>query len=279
MSYELHPLCTLFPRVDGSEFQSLVLDISENGLREPITLSNGMVLDGGNRYRACLEAGITPTFEEYTGDNIVTFVLSKNLHRRHLSAGQQAAIIASMADWEGAQGHGGSRRSSVTNNTCSKNEQLSTVESRAKESGASTFTQRKADAVVKADPELGRKVATGEVSLNEATKQVAPQLLPKKPQAPELSSAEKQQADADILAQESEFEAWLENPDNSALMDRLKQKEAMNQVLKRENDGLQFANADYAKRLKSALAKIDKQDKHIKALEKELAIAQGVRVE
>lgn len=116
-----------------------------------------MVLDGGNRYRACIEAGITPTFEEYTGDNIVSFVLSKNLHRRHLSAGQQAAIISSMSDWEGAQGHGGDRKSSVINNTCSKNEQLSTVSDRAKESGASTLTQRKADAVVKADPELGRK--------------------------------------------------------------------------------------------------------------------------
>jgi hypothetical protein len=278
MNYELHPLCTLFPRVENEDFDLLVADISENGLREPITLADGMVLDGGNRYRACLAAGIEPMFTEFSGESLVSFVLSKNLHRRHLSAGQQAAIIASMSDWEGSHVHGGNRRSSVINNTCSNIKQLSTVENRAKESGASTFTQRKADAVVKADPALGRKVASGEVSLNAATKQVAPQLLPKK-QATDLSSAEKQQADADIVAQEVEFEAWLENPDHADLMNRLKQKEAMNLVLKRENDGLQFSNSDYAKRLKSALSKIDKQAKHIHELEKELAIAQGVRAE
>lgn len=278
MNLELHPLCTLFPRVDGADFDLLVKDIKIHGLREPITLVDGMVLDGGNRYRACQEAGVDPIFIEHDGKNLIDFVLSKNLHRRHLSAGQQAAIISSMANWENAQ-KVGNPAFKAQNSQCATNSTLQTVAERSKESGASKATQRKADAVVKADPELGRKVATGEVSLNAATKQVAPQLLPKKPQAPELSSAEKQQVDADILAQEAEFEAWLENPENSALMDRLKQKEAMNLVLKRENDGLQFANADYAKRLKSALAKIDKQDKHIKALERELDIAKGVRVE
>ena len=58
MHYELHPLCTLFPRMGGAEFDSLVADIKTNGLSQPITLHNGFILDGGNRYRACMEAAI-----------------------------------------------------------------------------------------------------------------------------------------------------------------------------------------------------------------------------
>ena len=52
MTHELHPLCTLFPRMGGAEFDALCADIKANGLREAITLHNGMILDGGNRYRA-----------------------------------------------------------------------------------------------------------------------------------------------------------------------------------------------------------------------------------
>lgn len=174
MSYELHPLCTLFPRLADAEFASLVADIRANGLREPITLHGGMVLDGGNRYRACLAAGIEPVFTEYQGESIVAYVLSANLHRRHLTAPQQAAIVASAQDWAAAQSHGGAR-SSVPENTCT------TTAQRAAQSGASISTQRRADAVAKADPDLAKRVAHGEVSLPRAVEQVAPHLAAKKP--------------------------------------------------------------------------------------------------
>ena len=103
MTHELHPLCTLFPRLTGAEFQSLRDDIRANGLRQPIVLHAGMILDGGNRYRACIEAGVEPSFVDFAGGNLVSFVLSANLHRRHMTAGQQAAIVASAQDWAKAQ--------------------------------------------------------------------------------------------------------------------------------------------------------------------------------
>ena len=58
MKYELHPLSTLFPRLVGAEFDALVDDIAANGLRDPIVLHNGMILDGGNRAAACDAAGV-----------------------------------------------------------------------------------------------------------------------------------------------------------------------------------------------------------------------------
>lgn len=179
-TYELHPLCVLFPRMVGAEFDALREDIRANGLRTPIVLHDGMILDGGNRYRACIEAGVVPEFVEFAGGNLASFVLSANLHRRHMSAGQQAAIVASAQDWASAQTHGGSRRGDQAATL-----PLETVAQRASESGASERTQRMADKVAKADPGLALKVAHGEVSLPKAHAQVSKPAPAPAPQADE----------------------------------------------------------------------------------------------
>jgi len=163
-TYELHPLCSLFPRMDAEAFNALRNDIDENGLRQPITLYDGMILDGGNRYRACLDVGVTPVFVEFAGSNIVSFVFSANLHRRHLSPGQQAAIVASAQDWSLAQKSG---RPESTQD-CG----LSTTKDRAAASGAHINTQAMADKVAKASPELAMQVAHGEKSLPQAVEEL-----------------------------------------------------------------------------------------------------------
>ena len=202
MTYELHPLCTLFPRLTGAEFDALRDDIGANGLQSAIVLHGGLILDGGNRYRACIEAGVEPVFTEFDGDNLVSFVLSSNLHRRHMSAGQQAAIVASAQDWAKAQTHGGSRRGDQAATL-----PLETVKQRAAESGASERTQRMADKVAKESPDLAKKVAHGEISLPKAVEQVAPKQkkAPPEPVAHDNSDdlAEARHALAD-LAEENE---------------------------------------------------------------------------
>lgn len=169
MTHELHPLCTLFPRLSGAEFDALRDDIAANGLRQPIVLHEGMILDGGNRYRACIEAGVEPTFVDFHGGDPISFVLSVNFHRRHLSAGQQAAVVAAAQDWAKAQTQGGDRKSeqSATVALC-----LDTAADRAARSGASLRTQKMADKVAKADPELAKQVAHGEISLPKAVEKV-----------------------------------------------------------------------------------------------------------
>lgn len=167
---QLHELCSTFPKLDNEDFSNLVLSIKKEGLHEPITIFKDQVLDGQNRYLACLEAGITPTFIEFEGNDPVAFVLAKNMHRRHLSKGQQAAIVASLADWENTRKQG---------NQMVNINHLKTIQDRVDESGASRATQKKADAVAKSSPELVKQVARGEVSLESAVKQVAPQLTNK----------------------------------------------------------------------------------------------------
>jgi ParB-like chromosome segregation protein Spo0J len=89
-----HPLAALIPPMSAEEFTKLVQDIAQNGLMEPITTFEGKILDGRHRYAACRQAGVAPRFTEFAGPDPVAFVLSKNLHRRHLTAAQKAAIAA-----------------------------------------------------------------------------------------------------------------------------------------------------------------------------------------
>lgn len=87
-----HKIAELFPMMEHDEFESLVMDIKNNGLIEPIWTYQGQILDGRNRFLACQEAGIEPTYREYTGDNPLAFAVSLNIERRHLTPHQRACL-------------------------------------------------------------------------------------------------------------------------------------------------------------------------------------------
>lgn len=88
-----HPAANLFPLITGEDFEALKADIRANGQLEPIWTYQGQILDGRNRYRACVDLGLEPLTREWSGEgSLVQFVLSLNLHRRHLSSSQRAVV-------------------------------------------------------------------------------------------------------------------------------------------------------------------------------------------
>jgi protein gp37 len=94
---EYHQLANLFPLVHGQELDDLVHDIKENGLTNPVTLYEGKILDGRNRYRACLLAGVEPELIDFNGTNPLNYVISQNLYRRNLNPSQLALIASEIA--------------------------------------------------------------------------------------------------------------------------------------------------------------------------------------
>jgi site-specific DNA-methyltransferase (adenine-specific) len=90
---EFHEVAGLFPMMSEEERRELAEDIRENGLREPIWTYQGKIVDGRNRYLACLSIGVSPRFREWDGQGSLTaLVVSLNMKRRHLTPGQKAAV-------------------------------------------------------------------------------------------------------------------------------------------------------------------------------------------
>lgn len=101
MIFNQHRLSAAFPAMSPEEFQELKDSIENLGLQNPITLLDGMVLDGWNRYRACAELGMAcPTVELPPDTDPRDFVLAQNKARRHVSKAQLALATASVYAWK-----------------------------------------------------------------------------------------------------------------------------------------------------------------------------------
>ena len=96
--YKVHAAANIFPLLSKEECALLVEDIRQHGLHHPIvvTADQTTIVDGRNRWLACEEARVDPTFrllpESFTEADIIAFVGSHNLRRRDLNPGQRAAL-------------------------------------------------------------------------------------------------------------------------------------------------------------------------------------------
>ena len=93
---EDHPIAAIFPLLEGVALAEMATSIRANGLRVPIRLYEGKILDGRNRYRACVAAGVTPTTSSFKGDaaEAIALVWDSNRIRRHLNPSQAAVADA-----------------------------------------------------------------------------------------------------------------------------------------------------------------------------------------
>lgn len=92
-----HEVADAFPLMEGKDLEGLKDDILRHGLIEPIWTYQGKIIDGRNRYRACLDLSMEPDFREWDGNgSLAAFIASLNLHRRHLDASQRAMVGAKL---------------------------------------------------------------------------------------------------------------------------------------------------------------------------------------
>lgn len=91
--YEFHEAANIFP-MDDENLDSLAEDIKANGLQCPIELLDDYIVDGRRRYMACRMAGVKPDFVTVKPDDPIAYVVSLNLHRRHLTVSQRSMVMA-----------------------------------------------------------------------------------------------------------------------------------------------------------------------------------------
>lgn len=94
MELEFHEAANIFP-IDEEHLDELAADIKANGQRLAVELVDGKIIDGRRRYTACKRIGVAPlTVKLDCIADPVAYVLSLNLHRRHLTDSQRSYIGA-----------------------------------------------------------------------------------------------------------------------------------------------------------------------------------------
>ena len=150
-----HPAARVFPLLidaDAKAWDQFCADVGKNGLRNPILIdrpvtdAGWLILDGRNRYLACMMLGIEPVFEvvDVRDSAAVALVISANLLRRHDDVGVRAAQLAKLLEMMKVE-----------------NFPTPTVPAAAAAAGISDRSLRDLGRLHKKDPELLDQVAEG----------------------------------------------------------------------------------------------------------------------
>lgn len=117
-SLKIHPLASMMPVMSDDQYDMLLASVEEIGLQVPIKTLDGYIVDGRHRWRAIGDLKdrgieIEARFEELPADcNVMRYIHHNNVARRHLLAGQRAALAVSYKQVMDARSqHGGARPS------------------------------------------------------------------------------------------------------------------------------------------------------------------------
>jgi N6-adenosine-specific RNA methylase IME4 len=182
----LQELESLIPPLSNEEFKQLERNILEEGIREPLITWNGILIDGHNRYRIAQEHDMNyETLEkEFEDINAVKiWMVNNQLGRRNLQdfvRGELFSIIEEILKQKGNDEKakaGGDKKSLLSiidkSDIKTTEERHNTQKIVAEKLGWSTGKKAMFDIVkTKAPDEVKEKLRTGEVSINQAYKEI-----------------------------------------------------------------------------------------------------------
>ena len=102
--YKPHRFADFLPHAHKEDYAQLKGDIQKHKRNlVPIMIYEDQILDGRQRYRACMELGLEPVFEffEGTDEDALGYVWSMNICRRDMSASEKAVTVALFYTKEG----------------------------------------------------------------------------------------------------------------------------------------------------------------------------------
>jgi len=194
--YPIHPAAELFPMMSETEFQAMKEDIRLHGQNDDVLIWNGQLLDGRNRLKACNELGIEPGWAELPKTiDPVDWVLSHNLHRRHLTTSQRAMVATNLATLRDGEKKAGSGIPLPQSSQADAAAQLH----------VSVDSVKKARKVrAKASKKVIAAVEAGTMSLNAAVKTTKPKASQ---EAKAAAKAAKEKAKAEAVAEKARAKA------------------------------------------------------------------------
>jgi ParB-like chromosome segregation protein Spo0J len=186
----VHPIAELFPELPAEDFRALVEDIRLYGVKVPIVVHEGQIIDGVHRYKACEQLGMKCPTVEWDGRDPWLEVQSRNLLRRHLrkeqvyairllAAARFPALAAPMlvarnaAKQRRAQAKGQPRGVKVLFRSDDRHRESAEVI--GAQLGVSGGTIKRVERVARQKPELLPQIAAGALSAAKATKQIGAQ--------------------------------------------------------------------------------------------------------
>lgn len=177
--HRIHDAANIFPMMTEAEFEGLKADIAEHGQREDIVAWCDQIIDGRNRLRACEELGIEPIIADLDEHHDpVAYVISHNLHRRHLSTSQRSMVAAKIANLKEG------RPSEETTQNCGV-----TQEEAAAKLNVSTRSVQAAKQVIKSgNKEVIEAVEQGKMPVSTAANLVLKKPLKKPKEVPTFST-------------------------------------------------------------------------------------------
>ena len=208
----VHPIASLFPMIGDDELQALADDIKAHGQREPIIvayldeamLHEPVVIDGRNRFAACELAGVEPEFKyvmslndrELSPQVIADWIISHNLHRRHMSKSQMATVAVEYEKWLAVEAEkrmtAGLKQHSNPEENFPQGERAPQASDEAGAMlGVSGRTVRDAKYVANNDAELFEKMRRNEITASAAAKRIRESLKPKVELTPDHSATYK----------------------------------------------------------------------------------------
>ena len=177
----LKELEVLIPPLTSEEFKQLERNILEEGIRDPLVTWNGILVDGHNRYRIATEYDIdfVTVEKEFADMNAVKeWMINNQFGRRNLNNYQRSVLALQLEDVfkakakENLKIYGGNQHAAPPQ-ISAKVQPIETRQEIAKVANVSHDTISKVKKIeATASPEIKAKVSTGEISINEAFKEI-----------------------------------------------------------------------------------------------------------
>lgn len=177
----------LIPPLSDDEKKQLEENILHDGIQDPLKVWNGILIDGHNRYEIAQAHGLefaTTEMQFASRDDVIIWIIKNQFGRRNLSAYDRSILALKLkpviaAKAKERQGE----RNDIVKISCQSSEEESPTPPPAREqktdyqvakaAGVSEDTIRKVEKIeAQATPEVKAALKSGEISINQAFKEI-----------------------------------------------------------------------------------------------------------